>query len=198
MATADGKPRYVTAVARADVPGGWRSLRRDGGVVIDVASGEMVATSLSMPHSPRWHDGRLWLLNSGTGELGTIDLASGRFEPVCFWPGYLRGLAFHGGFAILGSSRCRDERTFTGLPLDDRLRERNAEARCAVVVVDLQSGGAVHWLDMGSEVRELYDVQVLPGVRCPTALGVRSKEIWATVTHEEDGRLVRHTGIVQE
>jgi hypothetical protein len=55
----------------------------------------------------------------------------------------------------------------------------------------------VHWLDLGGQMRELYDVQVLPGVRCPTALGVRSNEVWATVTHEEDGHLVRHTGIVE-
>ena len=199
LAMAEGRPRFVTAVSRADVPDGWRALRRDGGVVVDVEGGEIVAAGLSMPHSPRWHEGRLWLLSSGTGELGTVDLASGRFEPVCFWPGYLRGLAFHGGFAIFGSSRCREERTFSGLPLDDRLRERGGEPRCAVVVVDLRSGSAVHWLDLGAEVRELYDVQVIAGVRCPTALGVRSKEVWATVTHEEEeGRVVRHTGIVQE
>jgi hypothetical protein len=31
-----------------------------------------------MPHSPRWHEGRLWLLESGTGQLVLIDLADGR------------------------------------------------------------------------------------------------------------------------
>ncbi|MEA2562026.1 MAG: hypothetical protein QOH06_3530 [Acidobacteriota bacterium] len=198
LAMEDGQPRYVTAVSRADVPGGWRSLRQAGGIVIDVASGEIVATGLSMPHSPRLYEGRLWLLNSGTGELGTVDLASGRFEPVCFWPGYLRGLAFHGGFAVVGSSRCREERTFSGLPLDERLHERGSEARSGLAVVDLHSGSVSHWLDIGGEVRELYDVQFLPGVRCPSALGVRSKEVWATLTHEEDGRWVRNTGIVEE
>ena len=198
LAMEDGKPRYVTAVSRADVPGGWRSLRQAGGIVIDVASGEIVATGLSMPHSPRLHEGRLWLLNSGTGELGTVDLASGRFEPVCFWPGYLRGLAFHGGFAVVGSSRCREERTFSGLPLDERLQERGAEARSGLAVIDLHTGSASHWLDIGGEVREMYDLQFLPGVRCPGALGTRSKEVWATLTHEEDGRWVRHTGILEE
>jgi uncharacterized protein (TIGR03032 family) len=198
LAMDEGKPRYVTAVSRADVPGGWRSLRRAGGIVIDVESGEIVASGLSMPHSPRLHEGRLWLLNSGTGELGTVELASGRFEPVCFWPGYLRGLAFHGGFAVVGSSRCREERTFSGLPLDERLQEPGAEARSGLAVIDLRTGSASHWLDIGGDVRELYDVQILPGVRCPTALGTRSKEVWATVTHEEDDRWVRHTGIVEE
>jgi uncharacterized protein (TIGR03032 family) len=198
MAVEGGRPRYVTAVSRSDVPGGWRGLREKGGVVLDVESGEVVASGLSMPHSPRLHEGRLWLLNSGTGELGTVDLASGRFEPVCFYPGYLRGLAFHAGFAVLGSSRCREERTFSGLPLDERLAQHGVEATSGLAVVDLKSGSIPHWVEIGGAVREMYDVQFLPGVRCPGALGVRSKEVWATVNHEEDGRVVRHTGIVAD
>ena len=67
------RPAYVTAVSRSDVADGWRERRRDGGIVIDVASGEIVASGLSMPHSPRLYDGKLWLLNSGTGEFGTVD-----------------------------------------------------------------------------------------------------------------------------
>jgi uncharacterized protein (TIGR03032 family) len=195
MALADGAPRYATAVAATDVAAGWREKRRDGGVVVDVASGEIVGRGRSMPHSPRLHGGRLWLLNSGTGELGTIDLADGRFEPVAFCPGYLRGLAFFGDFAIVGLSQCREERTFSGLELDERLAAKGVEARCGLAIVDLRTGATPHWLDFAGTVRELYDVQVLPGAACAGAYGLRSKEIWGVVTHEEDGRLVRHTGI---
>src|SRR5688572_22956696 len=102
LAMDGGKPAFVTAVSRSDVADGWRERRRDGGVVIDVASGAIVAEGLSMPHSPRLHGGRLWLLNSGTGEFGWVDPASGRFEPVAFCPGYARGLAFVGGRAVIG------------------------------------------------------------------------------------------------
>ena len=137
-------------------------------------------------------------MQSGTGELGTIDLDDGRFEPVAFCPGYLRGLAFHRGFALVGMSRCREEKTFSGLPLDDRLAERGAEARSGVAIVELATGSLAHWLELGGEVRELYDVQVLPGVLCPKAVGLQSKEIWAVVTYEEEGRMVRHTGIPRD
>src|SRR5262249_29478043 len=71
LALKDGRPAYVTAVAETDLADGWRDNRVSGGVVIDVATGEIVCRALSMPHSPRLHDGRLWLLNSGTGEIGT-------------------------------------------------------------------------------------------------------------------------------
>ena len=53
-----------------------------GGIVIDVASGEIITRGLSMPHSPRWHDGRLWVLDSGNGRLVTVDPESGERETV--------------------------------------------------------------------------------------------------------------------
>ena len=87
LALEDGRPRYVTAVSRSDAADGWRDRRADGGIVIDVESNEIVVEGLSMPHSPRLHDGRLWLLNSGAGEFGFVDLQSGRFEAVAFCPG---------------------------------------------------------------------------------------------------------------
>ena len=198
LATENGEPRFVTAVARSDVAAGWREHRRDGGLVVDVASNEIVASGLSMPHSPRLHEGRLWILNSGTGELGAVDPADGRFEPLCFCPGYTRGLAFCGGYAIVGMSKCREERTFSGLELNERLREKSTEARSGLAVVELRTGSLLHWLELSGELRELYDVQVLPGVRCPSAIGLSTKQIWGVVSHEEQGRIVRHTGIVKD
>ena len=102
LAMKDGQPAYVTAVSQSDVADGWRDHRGDGGIVIDVNCNEIVCAGLSMPHSPRWHNGRLWLLNSGTGDFGYVDLDTGRFEPLCFCPGYMRGLSFHGDFALVG------------------------------------------------------------------------------------------------
>src|SRR4029077_4773473 len=77
MAMDEGRPAYVTAVSRSDVIDGWRDRRSDGGVVIDVATGKVVCNGLSMPHSPRMHKGELWVLNSGTGELGVVKLPDG-------------------------------------------------------------------------------------------------------------------------
>lgn len=177
LAMRDGEPAFVTAVSRSDAADGWRDRRRDGGVLIDVASNEVVLGSLSMPHSPRWHDGRLWLLNSGTGEFGFVDLAAGRFEPVCFCPGYLRGLSFAGPYALAGLSKPRHNKTFSGLDLDERLKAREVEPRCGIQVIDLRSGDVVHWLRLDGMVEELYDVAVLPGAQRPMALGFKTDEI---------------------
>jgi protein O-GlcNAc transferase len=190
LAMEGGRPAFVTAVSRSDVAAGWRERRHEGGCLIDVASGETLLGELSMPHSPRLHEGRLWLLNSGTGELGHVDRERGRFEPVAFCPGFLRGLAFLGDHAVVGLSKPRQDRTFTGLALDQRLREKDAEARCGLWVIDLRSGVVDHWLELDGVVAELYDVQVLPGVRRPGALGFKSDEIQRLITIDTGARPV--------
>ncbi|MBM4067488.1 MAG: TIGR03032 family protein [Planctomycetes bacterium] len=183
LALVAGQPRYVTACARSDVVAGWRARRHDGGCVIDVIDGQVLCEGLSMPHSPRWHEDRLWLLDSGHGYLGRLDIDNRTFEPLAFCPGYARGLAFAGNHAVVGVSRPRHEGTFRGLPLDDELRKRGGEAKCGLLIVDLASGNVTHWLWLEG-VDELYDVAVLPGVTRPTLLGFKSDEIRYTVTAE--------------
>ncbi len=181
LAMIEGKPRYVTAVSRSDVSGGWRERRQDGGVVMDIQANEVILTGLSMPHSPRFYRGKLWLLNSGQGEFGYVDIESGQFEPVAFCPGYLRGLSFWGNYAVVGLSKPRD-RHFSGLALDERLAAKDTNPRCGLMVIDLNTGNIAHWLELSGVVTELYDVQVLPGVRQPMALGFKSDEIARFVT----------------
>ena len=177
LALEHGMVKFVTAVSQSDVADGWRDRRNDGGCVIDVKSNEIIATGLSMPHSPRVYRNKLWLLNSGTGHFGFIDRSTGCFERVAFCPGYLRGLSFHGDYAIVGLSKSRENKTFSGLELDNNLQSGDAEARCGLQVIDLNSGDVVHWIRIEGVVSELYDVVVLPGVVRPQALGFKTDEI---------------------
>lgn len=185
VAFEDGAPRYVTVVSQSDVTDGWRERRRDGGSVLEVPSGRVVVSGLSMPHSPRLHHGRLWVLNSGTGYFGHVDLELGAFVPLTFCPGYMRGLAFSGDYAVVGLSLPRHDRTFSGLELDKNLTAKGAEPRCGLVVIDLRSGDIVHWLRIAGVVSELYDVVVLPGVIRPMAFGFKTDEIQKTLTMDE-------------
>lgn len=177
MCVLDGRPRYVTAVSRTDAKDGWRDHRTDGGVVIDVDSGEPIVTGLSMPHSPRFHDERLWVLNSGAGQFGYVDRAAGMFQPVAFCPGYARGLSFVGRFAVIGLSGPRENGAFGGLMLDEELASRRREAFCGLLIVDIDSGAIVEWARIDGAIRELYDTAVLPGILRPSVVGFKTDEI---------------------
>jgi uncharacterized protein (TIGR03032 family) len=154
--------------------------------VLDVASGEMVASGLSMPHSPRLHEGRLWLLNSGSGEFGWIDPADGRFTPVAFCPGYARGLTFVGHHAVIGLSRARENRTFQGLALDAALTRNGVDPRCGLLVIDTRSGDTIAWVRIEGVIDELFDVAVLPNTVCPSAIGIKNNEIRRVISIEGD------------
>lgn len=188
LAMRDGKPRYVTAVSQSDVGDGWRDHRHDGGIVIDIESNEIIATGLSMPHSPRWHNERLWLHNSGTGEFGFIDVDSGssEFVPLVFCPGYLRGLTFVGNFAIVGLSGPREDGTYQGLALEEALASRSAAPRCGLQIIDLSTGNVVEWLRISGIVNELYDVAVLANTTRPMALGFKTSEIQHLISLGDD------------
>lgn len=185
LAMEAGRPAYVTAVSRSDTVDGWRDRRADGGVVIDVASGEAVCMGLSMPHSPRLHRGELWVLNAGTGELGVVDRDAGRFEPRVFCPGFVRGLAFHGGLAFVGLSKPRYHR-FEGLALEERLRRADSEPWCGVQVIDIATGACVDWFRIDGAVAELYDLAVIEGRTCPMAVSPNSPDAATLITFARD------------
>ena len=140
-----------------------------------------------MPHSPRMHDGQLWLLNAGAGELGVVVRdgdGKGRFEPRVFCPGFLRGLALHGGLAFVGLSKPRYKR-FEGLPLEARLAKTDSSPWCGVQVIDLATGTCVDWFRIDGPVAELYDLAVIPGFVCPMAISPGSPEAAALITHAD-------------
>jgi uncharacterized protein (TIGR03032 family) len=182
MAMANGRPAFVSTVSRSDGAFGWRDRRHEGGAIIDVATGRVVADGLSMPHSPRLEGERLWFLDSGTGHLAALDVARGSVERVTFCPGFLRGLVFHDGFALAGLSKPRRDAAFSGLPLERAFKDRDVEPRCGIAVIDLRSGDLVHALSIEGDIGEIYDVVVLPGVVRPMALGVLTDEICRAVT----------------
>ena len=174
MSARDGEIRYVTAVAQTNIRSGWRDKRTNGGVVYDIKEDRVVCSGLSMPHSPRWYKDRLWVLNSGTGYMGYVNLdapdPSEAFVSCLFIPGYMRGLSFIGGkYALIASSLDRHEKIFQDIPLGENLKKFGVEAKCGVHIVDIESMDVIHDLIFGQDrekpVTEIYDVIALPGAQ---------------------------------
>ena len=161
------------SVAPAERGRSRRASKPHGGCLVDVTSGEVISRGLSMPHSPRWRDGRLWLLESGTGQLVRVDAATGGRDIVAELPGFARGLALAGPHAFVGLSKIRKTSAMDGVPLADR-RE---QLKCGVAVVDLRSGRVVALLEFQTAVEEIFDVQLFPGLRFPEVIGFQQETI---------------------
>lgn len=161
-------PRYVTAFAETDALEGWRPHKVGGGVIIDVKSSNVVARGFIMPHSPRLHEGQLYVLDSGRGRLVRVDPNTGELETVAELAGYTRGLAFHGRWAFVGLSKIRETATFGGVPV----AERPGGPMCGVAVVDLQTGRLTEWLEFQGVIAEVFDVKILPGAMFPAVIGL--------------------------
>jgi uncharacterized protein (TIGR03032 family) len=187
LAMREGAPAYATAVSASNTYDGWRDRFADGGVVVDVVTNEIVCDALSMPHSPRMQGNELWLLSSGAGELGYVvglERERGRFQAVSFSPGFVRGLAFHRQYALVGLSRPRYDDGFAGLALQRRLEDAREEAWCGVQIIDTASGRCAEWFRIDGPTREIFDVAVLPGVLCPRSVSPLDDEALDLVTAE--------------
>ncbi|WP_345987228.1 TIGR03032 family protein [Sulfurimonas sp. HSL1-2] len=155
----DGRPKYMTALGRSDMKGGWRENKRNGGILIDIETDEIVFEGLSMPHSPRWYRGKLWVLESGEGSLATLDLERKEVTTVAQLPGFVRGLDFVGNLAFIGLSKIRDS-AFSGLPIVERIEE----PLCGVWVVDIDTGETVGHVEFVSGVAEVFGVKAVPAL----------------------------------
>ncbi len=173
LALVDGQIKYVTALGETDHAQGWRENKAKGGCLIEFPTSEIVARGLCMPHSPRFYDGKLWLLDSGNGHLLVVDLDKGSSTVVVELPGFTRGLAFHDRYAFIGLSQIREKKIFSGLPIEEKF----SKLQCGVCIIDIKTGKPVGSLEFQSGCTELFDVQVFPNFRQPTIIGFQKDTI---------------------
>jgi len=166
LAMVDGKPKYVTALGETDTQGGWRENKKNGGILMDVEKNEILLRGLSMPHSPRVYQDKLWVLESGMGGLAEINLETKSWTNIAEMPGFTRGIDFYGPLAFIGLSKVRETAVFSDFPLLEKVKERT----CGVWVINIQTGETVGFLRFESGVEEIFAVQVLRNMKYPEVL----------------------------
>ncbi len=124
------------------------------GVVFAGATGEPMMRGLTRPHSARLHDGRVWVDNSGYGELAVAAEANG-YDVVARLPGWTRGLTFVDNIAFAGTSRVipRFRHYAPGLDVDS--------SRCAVHAVDCAAGTLLGSLEFPTG-NQLFAIEAVP------------------------------------
>ncbi|MGF1573772.1 MAG: TIGR03032 family protein [Sumerlaeia bacterium] len=177
LALRDGVVRYVTSVSRSNERDGWRKNRNGSGVIWDVTENRLVTEGLAMPHSPRWHHGKLYFINSGSGYLCSANPETGDVTEIGFVPGFARGLALQENHALIGTSQQRANRTFSDLPLENTLKFIGIEGVCALHLVNLETGVIDHWMRIEGDIQELYDVCVIPNFRFANVIGFMNDDV---------------------
>jgi uncharacterized protein (TIGR03032 family) len=186
FALEEGLLHYVSVAAASDQAGAWERHIASGGRILDAATDATVAEGLALPVAPRLREGRLWLDEAASGLFGFIHLGSGTFEEVAFCPGWLSGLAFVEGFAVVATSIARDGRAMGGLPLEHNLETYRAKAQTAVCIIDLASGEVAHWMRFDG-LAEIRDVALVSETVRPAALGLAGEDIRRVLSIGPDG-----------
>jgi uncharacterized protein (TIGR03032 family) len=161
LAMVEGKPKYASAFSQTDSKQGWREGESDSGVIVDVETGEIVASGIHHPHSPTWYRNALFVLESGTGSLCRVDTSTKHVTRIASLSGYVRGLSFIDGYAIVGLSKVRQ----TNSSKVELKEEKDPKA--GIGIVDISSGAIVSTLRFDEAVSEIYDIEILPGVAKP-------------------------------
>lgn len=161
MAFHEGKVRFATALGQTNEPSGWRDGMAKGGILMEVPSGRIVVSGLSMPHSPRVIDRQLYVLEGGCGQVLRIDPASGERQVVAKLPGFTHGLAGYRGVLFVGLSKLRQKRGPQDLPIE----AESSELVAGVAAVEARSGRILGILEFITGTDEIFDLQVLPDIR---------------------------------
>lgn len=172
----NGELAYVSMIGKSNEKNGWRAHKNDGGFIMDIRNNAVIAQGLSMPHTPRLHDSALWFLEAGKGYVCRIDKTTRDVERVSWRPGFLRGLTFYKNYAFVCSSAPRDN-TFKGLPLDEELKTRGTDPRCALDIIDLNTMELAYSVQITGSVKEIYDVAVLEDCKQPLLHGILGDEM---------------------
>jgi uncharacterized protein (TIGR03032 family) len=110
------------------------------GVIFSAATGEAICMGLTRPHSARFHQGGVWVANSGYGEIGFV--SDGRLEVVRRLPGWTRGLCLVRDVAFVGVSRVIPKYSRYAPGLDPQ------GSQCGVYAISSNTGeilGSIRW-----------------------------------------------------
>lgn len=163
LAVADNQVRYVTAFGAFDKKEGWRTRQGDQGVLVDVVQDSILLGNLSMPHSPRLFDGRLFVLESGFGAVLEIDPNTGKKRCLANFPGLTRGLCADQEVLFVGISQRRPSKNDWALPIDNP----DVPTIAGVAAIDMNTGKVLGMMRIANSAREVFDVKLLPNITCP-------------------------------
>lgn len=194
LAIENGEIKYLTALGSTDIAHGWRDKKTTDGILMEYPSGKIILDNLSMPHSPRIFNGKLYLLNSAQGELIEVNPKTGHYEVVVNLGGFARGMDIIGEYLFIGVSKLRhNSQVFRDLPIAKT-------SFSGFIVVHLPYKSIVGQVVYKMSVDEIYDVKVLKNVMRPNILSTDMDVIKSAITFDDKyfwGKLIDESKVQQ-
>ena len=148
---------------------------------MDIPQNKILLDDLSMPHSPRLHNGKLYLLESAKGELVEIDPETLHKRTVVKLNGLVRGLTIANGMAFIGISKVREKST-TFSKLDDSVKAEYA----SIHIVDINHGAILGRLTFRGDIKEIYDIRLLPDIKNVGVFGLYDDRYKSAINSPEN------------
>jgi len=165
MAMLDGYPRYVTALSQTNTAKGWKKIKLQSGVLIDVETNQVVSEGLSMPHAPRVVNGQVFFQESATGKISMYNPETKQTKVVAEIFEFIRGMRFHKNHIFIGLSKVRKSNSaFGDLPV------REASKRAGLKILSYPHFDTLSELYYNESVEEIYDVQVISNAQLPAII----------------------------
>ena len=180
MGVHNGELKYASAWSEGDTKFSWMFDYKNKGVVIDTVTNEIVCRDLTLPGTLKIEDDKLWLAQSGTGFIGTIDPIQKVFQPLIFCPGYISAFELTKGFAVVALSRPMNN-DYKKWELGEQLKKRDIEPWCGIFIIDLKLNKLVHWFRMEGLVNEVNDLTLIDGYIKPSLIGFRNDQVKKTI-----------------
>jgi hypothetical protein len=118
-----------------------------------------------MPHSPRIYNNKLYVLESGTGTLLSMDLESNKIEKEFNFGCFVRGLHFYGNVAVIGKSKIRE----TSKDFGD-LNVREGSKFAGLIFYDILEKQIVGGINYVNSVEEIFDVKIIEDAINPVVI----------------------------
>jgi uncharacterized protein (TIGR03032 family) len=170
MAMQDGKPKYVTTFNMEDTRDSWSEGRIDYGTLIDIDTDEILIEGMIMPHSPKVHNGSIYVCESGLGNVWQYNIETKEKTELIKLQGFTRGVNFYGGLMFVGTSRIRSSDIKNPTPLTKMYEETFA----GIWVINPNTGEEVAHIKFEGNIDQIYDIAIIPNSTCPELLQTSS------------------------
>ncbi|RHW78067.1 TIGR03032 family protein [Colwellia sp. RSH04] len=169
MTLKDGKPAFVTTFSTYDKSGMWRKGDKFNGTLMDVEANSILLEGLAMPHSPRWHNDRVYYCNSGQGQICSYHPQTKVNTILAEVPGFTRGMDFYGPIMFVGLSKVRETDVTSPAPLATKYDETHSGLWLFDTNEKNEEGlmKEIGHIKFTGNVDQIYDVAVIPNASFP-------------------------------